>query len=260
VADTKISDLTAASALAGTEEFPCSDGTATTKAATATQIKTWATTAPVFAAGTASANTAPKLTSGTLNSTPEAGAIEFLTGIPYLSPIASSRAVLQCSHLVSVASDVTGANSASVQSIFAAANDRLTVAASTTYLFDLMIQVTAGATTTTMALAFDAGTCTFTAIRYIAMGAVNVADNATGTAQSTICVNTAAATVCTATGTGAGKWLWAHGMMRINGAGTLVPQFKYSADPTGTVLIKAGSYMTLTPVGSNTVVSVGDWS
>lgn len=39
MADTKISDLTAASALAGTEEFPCSDGTATTKAATAAQIK-----------------------------------------------------------------------------------------------------------------------------------------------------------------------------------------------------------------------------
>ncbi len=41
MADTKISDLTAASALTGTEEFPCSDGTATTKAATAAQIKTY---------------------------------------------------------------------------------------------------------------------------------------------------------------------------------------------------------------------------
>lgn len=39
MADTKISALTAASALAGTEEFPCSDGTATTKAATASQIR-----------------------------------------------------------------------------------------------------------------------------------------------------------------------------------------------------------------------------
>lgn len=42
--DTKISDLTAASALTGTEEIPLSDGTATTKAATATQIKTFTNT------------------------------------------------------------------------------------------------------------------------------------------------------------------------------------------------------------------------
>ncbi len=44
MADTKISDLTAASALTGPEEFPCSDGTTTTKAATATQLKTFANT------------------------------------------------------------------------------------------------------------------------------------------------------------------------------------------------------------------------
>lgn len=44
MADTKISDLTAAGALTGTEEFPLSDGTATTKAATADQIKTFVNT------------------------------------------------------------------------------------------------------------------------------------------------------------------------------------------------------------------------
>jgi hypothetical protein len=38
MADTKISDLTAASTLTGIEEIPCSDGTATTKAATVQQI------------------------------------------------------------------------------------------------------------------------------------------------------------------------------------------------------------------------------
>lgn len=39
MADTKISDLAAASALTGTEEFPCADGTATSKAATAAQMR-----------------------------------------------------------------------------------------------------------------------------------------------------------------------------------------------------------------------------
>lgn len=44
MADTKISDLTAASELTGAEEIPCSDGTSTTKAATATQVRTFALT------------------------------------------------------------------------------------------------------------------------------------------------------------------------------------------------------------------------
>ncbi len=46
MADTKISDLTAASALTGTEEFPLSDGTAVTKAATAQQIKDFVLDSP----------------------------------------------------------------------------------------------------------------------------------------------------------------------------------------------------------------------
>jgi hypothetical protein len=40
----------------------------------------------------------------------------------------------------------------------------------------------------------------------------------------------------------------------------MVPQFKFSADPTGTILVKKDSYMLLTPVGSNTVAFVGNWS
>lgn len=46
MADTKISDLTAASALTGTEEFPLSDGTAVTKAATVQQIKDFVLDSP----------------------------------------------------------------------------------------------------------------------------------------------------------------------------------------------------------------------
>lgn len=47
--------------------------------------------------------------------------------------------------------------------------------------------------------------------------------------------------------------------MRINAGGTLIPQFAFSADPTGTILIKKDSYMTLTPIGTNTVAAVGAW-
>lgn len=154
--------------------------------------------------------------------------------------------------------DFTGTAGSAVQPIFQAANDRLTVVAATTYYFELFLSVTNGATTATKALAFDAGTCTFTSIRYQAMGQ-NVAINTTGTTTSMAHVDTAAVTVILATGT-ASWWIRANGIMRINGAGTLLPQFKFSANPTGTVLVKVNSYMYLFPFGSNTVAAVGPWA
>jgi hypothetical protein len=47
--------------------------------------------------------------------------------------------------------------------------------------------------------------------------------------------------------------------MRINAGGTLIPQFQYSADPTGTILIKKDSFMKLRPEGSDTFASNGAW-
>lgn len=152
--------------------------------------------------------------------------------------------------------DFTGTNDTAVQPIFQAANDALTVVASTSYWFKLFLSVTNGATTTTKALAF-AGTATLTSIRYHATGQ-NVAINTTGTAQSTTHVDTAAATVILATGT-TSWWIEAQGIIRVNAGGTLIPQFKFSADPTGTILVKKNSHILLFPFGSDTVAAVGSW-
>jgi hypothetical protein len=71
-----ISALTAAAAAAAANELAINEA-GTSKKVTAAQLKTFVNNAPVFAAGSASANTKPKLTSGTLLTTPEAGAIEY---------------------------------------------------------------------------------------------------------------------------------------------------------------------------------------
>lgn len=259
MADTKISDLTAASALTGAEEIACSDGTTTTKAATATQIKTFANTAPVFAAGTASANTHPVFTDGTLLTSPEHGAFEHAGNVAYFTPSTNAaRAVLPASHVCYVNSDVTGTAGAGSQAIFAAANDRITLEASTTYLFELFLDVTNGATTCTKALDFSGGTATFSAFRYFALGQ-NVAINTTGTTQSSVHVNQAASTVVLATGT-TDWFILARGSFTVNASGTFFPRFAFSANPTGTVLIKRGSYMTLTPIGGTADIAVGSWA
>jgi hypothetical protein len=50
------------------------------------------------------------------------------------------------------------------------------------------------------------------------------------------------------------------GIVRINGAGTFIPQFKYSAAPGGAPTVKRGTWFRMWPVGSNTTVSVGTWA
>lgn len=76
MADTKISALPAVSAPASTDAFAVNQG-GTSKQEALSQIKTFILTAPVFAAGSASAASWPKQTSGTLLTTPEAGAFEY---------------------------------------------------------------------------------------------------------------------------------------------------------------------------------------
>lgn len=157
--------------------------------------------------------------------------------------------------------DFTMANSASAQSPFAAAVDTVTLPASTTYIMEGLITITGmGATTRTTALEFDAGTATLTSIYYeglIATGAANTIYTVAPTgitavaATAQIMNSTVATAACTI------RW---KGLVRINGAGTLIPQIKWSADPTGTILCKKDSFFTLIPLGTNTVASVGSWA
>ena len=264
MADTKISNLpTDVVTLADGDKFPIADASALTvdTYATALEIKTHGNTAPVFAAGTASASTHPAFTSGTLLTAVEAGATEYVAPLLHFTGDASNqgRGLVPVSHLVCVNSDVTGTAGTGSQPIFTAATDRITLAGSTLYLFELYLQCTNGATTCTKALDFSGGTATFTFMNYFAIGQGTLAVNTTGTAQSALNVNQAASTVVLATGTT--QWyIYARGAFRINAGGTFLPQFAFSANPTGTVLIKQGTFMTITPIGGTGTVAIGSWA
>ena len=80
----KISDLTTITALAAGDKIICYDASDTTETKNITYSEILSNTDTMtnktigFTAGTATAGTAPiKLTSGTVNTTPEAGTIEF---------------------------------------------------------------------------------------------------------------------------------------------------------------------------------------
>lgn len=164
------------------------------------------------------------------------------------------------SFFASNVADFTMANSASAQSPFAAAVDTLTVPGATTYAFEMLLQLTGmGATTRTTAIEFDAGTATLTGISYFAeifTGAANTIPTATGQIHAVA----ATAQIVNATVATAAATIRVKGIVRINATGTFIPQIKFSADPTGTILCKKDSYILLTPLGSNTVASVGPWA
>lgn len=164
------------------------------------------------------------------------------------------------SFFTSNVADFTLANSASAQSPFAAAVDTLTVPAATTYAFEMLLQITGmGATTRTTALEFDGGTATLTSISYFA-DIFTGAANTIPTATSQLHAVAATAQILNATVATAAMTIRVKGLVRFNAAGTFIPQIKFSADPTGTILCKKDSFLLMSPLGSNTVASVGPWA
>lgn len=158
-------------------------------------------------------------------------------------------------------SDYTGSNNNSAQKLFdESANGAAAVAASTAYLMQASIYLrTTGTNSHDLSLLFG-GTATLTSIGYVG----SIARSTTAAASATVgkFVGTAAtATVVQgAVATATHYFIEFTGIVRVNGAGTFIPQFKFDAAPGVAPVTGANSYLTLTPLGANTVTTTGSWS
>jgi hypothetical protein len=148
-------------------------------------------------------------------------------------------------------------NITTAQSAFAAANDNLAVLGATTYRFRAVFKLNTGATSHTTSFGLG-GTATFTSISYSSRATSSAANTLATTQQRR--VDTAAAAVLTAASTAVTTDIEIEGIMRINAAGTIIPQITFSAGPTGTCEVAVNSFFELEPVGSNTVAAVGPWA
>lgn len=217
-------------------------------------------TGAFMAAGTSSAGTWPKLTSGTVLTTPEAGAIEYDGTVIYLTPAASNRAASGGFHGIFQDADYTGSNSNTAQKVFnGSTNGTITLPGSTTYLLEAVYHIhTTGTTSHTLGVGFG-GTATLTSIGYLLEYA-----NATSEAFAAVnrlWVTTASnTTTFTAAASASHTTLFLKGQVRINASGTFIPQYTWSAAPGVAGVTLLGSYCTLTPIGSNTMKTVGNWS
>jgi hypothetical protein len=155
--------------------------------------------------------------------------------------------------------DDTGQNINTVQPWFPTSGS-IDVAAATTYRCMGFLHLTrsAGTTSHTTGIGFG-GTATLTSMR-------GFVDSNTGDVLTTLAIgrtlmNAATSVTAKAASTSATEeaYFWGVWTIRVNAAGTLIPQFTYSAAPGGVPTVRANSFLYLSPIGTNNAAAQGNW-
>ena len=139
------------------------------------------------------------------------------------------------------------------------AQDVFTVAANSTYRVRGRWIVNTGATTHTTAMAFALATATVTDFQYQVL-LWNAALNGIATVQSTVHASGVASKVMNATSALVFTNIYFEGIMVVGTGGTVTPQINFSANPTGTNLMKRGSWISYELLGANTGTTIGGWA
>lgn len=257
MADAKISALAAAAAALGTHEFAVNEAGASKKV-TSAQVKTLVNTAPLFAAGSATAASWPTLTSGTLLTTAEVGALELDANCLYATTDAGNRGVVAVRHIIRADATRTFSSVTTSQAIFTSpTNGRLTLETGT-YIVEGVLMVTAMSATSGNALVnlLGAGTATASAWCWISLGMDSPAGTVlAGGGVGSISSSSGAPVVPATTGTA--MTVLIRGSFEVTGAGTIIPSL--SLTTASAAALQIGSYLSFERIGSTTMVSVGQW-
>ena len=263
MADTKISDLpTDIVTLADGDKFPVADASALTADtyATALEIKTYVNTAPVSAAGSSTAGSWPKQTSGTVQTTPDSGTFpEFDGNCFYGTPDAGNRGVIPCQHFIRQDSSRTLPNDTNENAIFdSVTNGRITLETGT-YFFGGMLYITGMSATSGNALIdiLGAGTAVCGSWLWQAWGIDNTTLTNAGTKTGSFTITQQSVASVVTAGTGTGMAVQIEGTVEVTTAGTMIPSIDQVTAAAAT--LAAGSYFWIYRIGSTTAVSAGQW-
>jgi hypothetical protein len=214
----------------------------------------------LFGVGTASnAPFSVTLTSAVLKTTAAAGDFEVDTlGVPYYTHAASSRGIIDSTQYMALSGTYTLTSQTAAQKIFnATTNGALNVQGGTTYFFECFYSLT-GMSATSGSFGFAiGGTATLTSIGWHSIAYKTTANATAGSATTTYnstAANTAIATANTLTA-GLAR---ITGIIRINATGTIIPQV--SLGNAAAAIVGANSYFRITPIGSGSVTTLGNWS
>lgn len=259
MADTKISAATAVVTTASTDEYATNQA-GTSKRTNLGQIKVFANTAPVFAAGSATAASWPVLTPGTLLTTAEDGALEMDANCLYATTDAGNRGVVPVENFIIANATRTFTSNTTQQAIFNSPTNGTLTLETGTYLFEGLISMdTMSATSGNGKFSLNnGGTATLGSILYLIMGqdvALNTATAISGVAEVTA---TVAAADSVLAGAGTVLTFFVRGTFAVTVAGTIIPSFAQTT--AAAAVVKVGSYLKCNRIGSTSVVSVGQWT
>jgi hypothetical protein len=218
-------------------------------------------TSPVIGATTTAAGTAMKLTSGTVMTTPESGAVEFDDNVLYTTPSAGNRGVSSSEYLVCLSSSNTLTSQTAAQPIFdgggGPTNGAITLPIGT-YFYELLMEVRSMSTGSSNNAAFSfAGTAVLgTLLAQIVGGDVASGTVGTISGQDMTSASSAASMVTGATASVMHASI--RGTFRVTTGGTVIPSIALVT--AAAAIITGGSYFRCYCVGSSTVVTVGPWS
>jgi len=204
-----------------------------------------------------------KFTSGTNLTSATAGALEYDGKVIYGTPQGSQRGVILDAQYYRLDSNLAGANSTAVQSLFGVG---VTLSSSTVYKFyaDFNLYKSAGTTSHTVSMLFG-GTATINSIYYDLSLASSTASasNFTDTGIAGAAVTQATATVVNPASTAAiiSRFYRMVGIVSINAGGTFIPQYQLSAAPGGAYSTITNSSILIYPIGAaGANTSVGTWA
>lgn len=212
-------------------------------------------TNPTFAAGT-TAKPSYTLLSGSLLTTPAAGATEYDGVVFYKTASANNRGVAPNVQYVILTSARTFTNNTSAQAVFAGgggpASGQITLPVGT-YFFDTMIQITGlpSALAKTATLAFG-GTATLSSVHGTMIDSVStnvITPVTSSTFVSAFSLGTSPTAIT----------FRVTGVFRVSVAGTVILNYTQGTNSTAAV-VTADSYMSIYSVGGSSAAYVGNWS
>jgi len=148
-------------------------------------------------------------------------------------------------------------NGTATQAVFNTGMRTITLQASTTYMFEGQYLISTGTTTHITSMSFVLTTATMTNCTWATVSGSPAALNAGTAGAFTAIFNSVAGGAINTTSGAANKVITFKGIMRVNAAGTLVPNIAFSAAPGAPCTTLVGSYIKFYPIGSNTIDTVG---
>ena len=197
--------------------------------------------------------------SGTNLTTAAAGAAEFDGTAFYLTAAASSRQVAVTEQFICLSSPYTLTATVALQQMFnSTTNGACTVAGSTTYFFETEFDLSAMTGTGAMGFGFG-GTATISSVKFTSVASKSSTINLPNTCLITTLEVATGAGIYSSNSSALGS-AFIKGIVRIgaSGGGTLIPSVTIGAGVAAVVGIN--SWFRISPIGSNTVTNVGDWS